>query len=100
MSAVRLGDVETVAAVLPNKVRALKVLEGAAEAYGAWRRWEECRLDFGTWPSVAPDALRDLVDECAGVIQATCDLLAAFGVDDARPAMAACRERNERRGRV
>ena len=41
-----------------------------------------------------------LVDECADVLQATCNLLAALGVDDMRAAMQACRARNVERGRL
>lgn len=96
--AVKLGDVETFRVVSPDKDQALKVLEEAAEVFGAWQRWFENLVSLGCWDAVLPDAERDLVDECADVIQATCNLLAALGVEDARPAMGACRERNERRG--
>lgn len=38
--------------------------------------------------------------ECADVIQATCNLVAAFGVTDFAAFMESCRRRNEERGRM
>lgn len=42
---------------------------------------------------------RALIGECADVIQATCNLLDAFGVVDMEQHMEECRARNEARGR-
>ncbi len=95
---VRVGDVDTFREVAPDKARALKPLEEAAEVFGAWQMW-----GGGTgWPG---DPLADsyrsyLLDECADVIQATCNLVAALGVEDFSPYMARCRGRNEERGRM
>ena len=45
--------------------------------------------------------LRDaLLDECADVIQAACNLAASLGVRDMTDRMHACKLRNERRGRM
>lgn len=41
-----------------------------------------------------------LLDSCADVIQATCNLVAALGVEDFRPYMKACERRNRERGRI
>lgn len=91
---VRIGDVAAFAFVDANKWQALKVLEEASEAVEATKRWLAMRdTDDGE--------LRPFViDECADVIQATVNLLAALGVEDMGPAMAECRARNEARGRA
>ena len=41
-----------------------------------------------------------LLSDCADVIQATLNLVAALGVDDFRPYMKACERRNRERGRI
>lgn len=41
-----------------------------------------------------------LEDEIADVIQASCNLAAAFGIFDLRPAIERCIKRNEQRGRI
>lgn len=93
--AVEIGTVQTFADVRPDKAQALKVLEEAAEVFGAWQLWDD--LD--------PDEKRDgfsaacLMAECADVMQATCNLLAAYGVTDFTALMEACRKRNVERGR-
>ena len=87
---VKVGEVETFRDVEPDKAQALKVLEEAAEVFGAWQEWEDRRRLFGG---------KHLLDECADVIQAACNLVAALGVSDFAPYMERCRERNELRGR-
>lgn len=84
--AVEIGTVQTFSDVKPDKAQALKVLEEAAEVFGAWQLGDE---DAG-----------HLLYECADVIQATCNLLAAYGVTDFTGFMDACRRRNEERGRM
>lgn len=94
--AVKLGTVQTFTDARPDKAQALKVLEEAAEVFGAWQLWDD--LD--------PDEKRDgfnagcLMSECADVIQATCNLLAAYGVKDFTGFMEMCQKRNEERGRM
>ena len=68
---VELGTVQTLPDVKPDKAQALKVLEEAAEVFGAWQRWDA--MEGG---------IAALKDECVDVIQATCNLLAAYGVRD------------------
>ena len=71
------------------KESAVKVLEEAAEVFGAW---QECDwLDSG-------DALDNLADELADVIQAACNLADRYGIDLAS-AMMRCEKRNRARGR-
>lgn len=94
--AVEIGTVQTFSDARQDKAQALKVLEEAAEVFGAWQLWDD--LD--------PDEKRDgfsaacLMAECADVIQATCNLLAAYGVTDFTGFMDACRRRNAERGRM
>lgn len=94
--AVEIGTVQTFSGVRPDKAQALKVLEEAAEVFGAWQLWDD----------LEPDEKRDafnaacLMAECADVIQATCNLLAAYGVTDFTGFMDACRRRNMERGRM
>lgn len=94
--AVEIGTVQTFSDARQDKAQALKVLEEAAEVFGAWQLWDD--LD--------PDEKRDgfnaacLMSECADVIQATCNLLAAYGVTDFTAFMDACRRRNAERGRM
>lgn len=80
---VNIGEVATFPGVKPDKAQALKVLEEAAEVFGAWQAFDDYELFY----------------ECADVIQATCNLIAAFGVVDFAPYMEECRTRNEERGR-
>lgn len=77
-----------------DKAQALKPIEEAAEAFGAWQNWERER-DSGIDDSLK----RLIVDECADTIQAAVNLAAACGCDDMTKAMMACWRRNHERGR-
>ena len=88
---VNIGEVATFPGAKPDKAQALKVLEEAAEVFGAWQ--EADGYDFADF------LVEPVLDECADVIQATCNLVAALGVTDLAPYMEECRERNEERGR-
>lgn len=89
---VNIGKVATFPGVKADKAQALKVLEEAAEVFGALQAADECNQ---------PNLSRLLVlNECADNIQATCNLLAALGVTDFAPYMDMCRKRNEERGRL
>lgn len=87
---VKIPPVRTFHGVAPDKAQALKVVEESSEVFSAW---ENFRDDASGVKRSA------VVDECADVIQATCNLLAALGVTDLSDAMAACEKRNEDRGR-
>lgn len=92
---VRVGSVRSFDNVRPDKAQALKPLEEAAEVFGAWQAWMVCE------GRPLSDYARDrLIDECADVIQATLNLVAALGVEDFRPYMKACERRNKERGRI
>lgn len=88
---VKIGEVATFPGVKADKAQALKVLEEAADVFGSWQA-----LDTGECSSFKRI---DLLDECADVIQATCNLIAGMGVADFTPYVDMCRERNEERGR-
>ena len=88
---VSIGEVATFPGAKADKAQVLKVLEEAAEVFGAWQE-----ADASTYKSI-PNL--NLLNECADLIQATCNLLAPMGVTDFAPYMGACRIRNEERGR-
>ena len=99
-----MGSVRRFDSVEPDKAQALKVLEEAAEVVEAWKDFDEVRDDetrsYGEphdWTYVVRN---DLLDECADVIQATLNLVAALGIEDFRPYMKACEKRNRDRGRI
>ena len=87
---VRVGSVRRFDNIEPDKAQALKPLEEAAEVFGAWQDTH-----------LPEDRRREKVlAECADVIQATLNLVAALGVEDFRPWMDACERRNRERGRI
>lgn len=77
-----------------DKEQALKPLEEAAEAFGAWQI-----EDSMTGSEVSQDARARIVEECADVIQAAVNLAAAAGCDDMTHPMVECWRRNHERGR-
>lgn len=88
---VNIGEVATFPDAKADKAQALKVLEEAAEVFGAWQA-----LDTGECSSYKRD---DVLNECADVIQAVANLIDAMGERDFAPYMEECRMRNEERGR-
>lgn len=77
-----------------DKEQALKPLEEAAEAFGAWQI-----EDSMIGSEVSQDARARIVEECADVIQAAVNLAAAAGCDDMTHPMVECWRRNHDRGR-
>ena len=88
---VDIGQVKTFVKPVPDKAQALKVVEEAAEVFGAWQEW------ISSPHSETMDAIKL---ECADVIQATCNLLASIGVTDFSGYMKECEVRNKFRGRA
>ena len=87
---VRVGSVRRYDEVKPDKAQALKPLEEAAEVLGALQSTH-----------LPEDRRREqILAECADVIQATLNLVAALGVEDFRPWMKECERRNRERGRI
>lgn len=96
--AVKIGTVSTFADVKPDKAQAVKILEESAEVFAEWQNWNDCSpfaIDFGGERLFT----NTLIDECADVIQATCNLLAALGVDDLTAVLDRCKQKNIERGR-
>lgn len=89
---VNIGEVATFPGAKADKAQALKVLEEAAEVFGAWQEAD----DYG----FADFLVEPVLDECADVIQATCNLIAGLGASSFVSWMDDCRARNEERGRL
>ena len=97
-----IGDVTTWDTGCSPREQALKPLEEAAEVFSAWQDYDRTS-DWGSdWDEFTAhnEALLSIVEECCDVVQATCNLLALLGVDDIRPHMAECLERQRERGRL
>ena len=88
---VTIGTVQTFPNPKADKAQVLKIAEEEHEVFSAWERWTILGMQ---------ETRNRVVEECADLITATCNLLAALGVDDMKTAMAACHERNRARGRV
>ena len=87
---IRVGSVRRFDRVEADKAQALKPLEEAAEVLGALQSTH-----------LPEDRRREqILAECADVIQATLNLVAALGVEDFRPWMKECERRNRERGRI
>ena len=85
--------------VSDGKGQALKPLEEAAEAFGAWQRRDGMRHAA----AAAREASRaDLIDECMDTVQAVANLLAAVGATQGEVDAATARMdvRNGDRGRL
>ena len=96
---VTIPPVRAFAGVEADKAHVMKIAEETCEVYSAWERLLGHRVCDGDGSVLERCARTKLVDECCDVIQATCNLLAALGVDDLTEAMAACERRNAERGR-
>ena len=94
---VRIGDVATFPDVKPDKEQVMKVSEETLEVFSAWEK--TCKRDCVGVDICGCANSEHLVDECADLIQAVANLLAAIGVNDMTDAMESCRKRNEKRGR-
>ena len=90
---VEIGTVTTFPHQKPDKAQVLKIGEECMEVFSAWE-------DYDRNGYLYSEERTHLVDECTDLITATCNLLAAIGVDDMRDAMADCVERNRARGRL
>lgn len=95
---VRVGSVRRFDEVKPDKAQVLKISEEVMEVFSAREDIGRIGLVHGAF------SLREVEDkilaECADVIQATLNLVAAIGVEDFRPWMKECELRNRERGRI
>lgn len=103
-----IGEVRTFPKAVPNKKQVIKVLEEAAEVFGAWQTWNTYHELMEEYPicdnhevhMIREAQKRDnLLDECADVIMAISNLVSGFGIDDFVEFMKKCEERQEKRGR-
>ena len=103
MTYMKLGNVLPFHGAKPDKAQALKVLEEAAEVFGAWQQHDGASRIFTDASESSAMAManleHDLLDEIADTIKACCNLASALGVTDLTPYLARCEERNRRRGR-
>lgn len=97
---IQLGSVRRFDHACADKAQSLKPLEEASEVHGAWQAMASAMLAHGDDCVLARLWRKRLLDECADVIQATLNLVAALGVEDFRPYMKACEQRNRERGRI
>lgn len=86
--------------VRDDKAQALKPLEEAAEAFGAWQDCDDMRLS--PIMTARREYRQNLIDECMDVVQAVVSLLDAEGFtqEDVDAAIERCNERNRERGRL
>lgn len=102
---VKIGTVNTFPDVEADKEQVMKVLEESAEVFGAWQEWitwegrKDTSKDNYAASVRAYDAKNYLFEECADVIQAVSNLLAALGVEDFTEWMGIVEEKNRDRGR-
>lgn len=97
---VTIGEVTTFPHPKADKAQVLKIGEECMEVFSAWEMYTGATITEGGQSVISRAARNALVDECADVIQAVTNLLAALGVDDMRRAMRACEARNRERGRL
>lgn len=81
-----------------SKEQACKVLEEAAEVFGAWQRVDDADRNYTYLAGEENWHVPDLADEIADVIQAACNLAYRYGID-VSAAMQRCEQRNRERGR-
>ena len=96
-----IGEVRTFPNVKPDKQQVLKVIEEAAEVFGAWQKLQAHPASYIVPNSTMANEIckHGLMNECADVIQVTCNLIAAFGIEDFSNYMELCEQRNQDRGR-
>jgi len=86
-----------------SKEAAVKVLEEAAEVFGAWQEIDGCATPHQCMGCDIKGfsgcySLADFEDELADCIQACCNLADRYGID-LNAAMERCEKRNRDRGR-
>lgn len=98
----KLGKIETFPNVNPDKAQVTKILEEAAEVFSAWEKWRSESSKVGYFQARSYgmcQSFRNMVDECADVIMATCNLLASLDINNFEYVMEECVNRNRERGR-
>ena len=87
---------------MPSKEGMTKLAEEAMECYSAWEDLRAARADASTTSDTWLRLTHRLLDECADVIQAACNIASVCGANqrDMAIALYECCERNRRRGRM
>jgi phosphoribosyl-ATP pyrophosphohydrolase len=80
------------------KEAAVKVLEEAAESFGAWQMFQGAKIVEGRESAMYRMWRLRLANEIADTIQAACNLAARYDLD-IESAMERCEQRNRDRGR-
>lgn len=95
-----LLNLRTFREVEDSKAQALKPLEEASEAFGAWQDCDGMR--YSQIMTARREYRKDLIDECLDTVQATVNLLAAVGATQGEVDAAIRRmdKRNCERGRL
>lgn len=93
MRAVYFGPVAVFDGIKADKDQARKILEEAAEVFGAWQKNEKEIDPRG-------NNLRDLLDECCDLVTAVANLCAALGYSHMEQFMEDCKQKNIDRGRI
>lgn len=94
-------NIQPFADIRRDKVQALKPLEEAAEVYAAWQDCETWATELEDFAPKACAEAQALLDECMDVLQATVNLVAAYGYtsEQINEALVALYKRNLARGR-
>lgn len=88
---VELGTVRTFVIASSDREQAEKILEEAAEVFSQVERMQEFRMS---------DAFPRVLEECADVVQATCNLVTRLGASDIfKKHLDAVERKNASRGR-
>ena len=93
---IQMGAVQPFDAVPTPHDTVRKLVEEAAEVFGAWYVLDMTYKDDEAYRA----AYNDLTDEIADVIQVIANLCNALVIHDARSIIKACRDRNVARGRI
>lgn len=94
-SGVHIGTVKPFPDVKADKEQVLKILEEAAEVFSAWEDY----MRIKPYLNSAPEHEKKILNECADLIQATCNLISALGGEGFEVYKQACFQRNLDRGR-
>lgn len=97
---VSVGDVAVWNTGCTLRGQARKVIEEALEVLDAQAAYDDAVEEESRSDRCADGEWKHLIDECADVITATCNLVSMLYVHDFRKFMAECEERQRERGRL
>lgn len=102
---INIGEVTTFPHPKADKSQVLKIAEEYSEVYSAWENLQEVRSMYHIGNATYQEVeyrKKFVIDECADMLTAICNLLIGLGVDNQRMkrAMQDCEQRNRDRGRL